>query len=303
MGVGQVDAVGAGVGDLLQVVAVGADVETLENLVRGSGVEVDGLAGLGGVIAGVDGRRVVGGVPEIVDAPAGLEALGGIEGHRVVGIEGPGVVADVDWTLGRVATGGGIDVEIGALVDGHAEEGVLGPLKDDGSEDGRAHSLPDAVAAGVDVRAGEHDFGPVPGTEKARVWRDPRDMEQRRSGVDVGDPGDALAGIAEGLVIVFALADVLDEPAGEGDAIEEAGVAEVHGGERRLLLCPTEGAQQQQEQAAGGNQPATVCHRAAAWRAAVAALRRTTSERRRSRELSMKSRVGWSRKASSWNLV
>jgi hypothetical protein len=192
--------------------------------------------------------------------------------------------------------GGGIDVEIDALVDGHAEESVLGPLKNDGSEGGRAQSLPDPVAAGVDVAAREHDFGPVPGTEKARVRRDPGDVEQRRSGVDVGDPGDGLAGAAEGLAVPFALADELDEPAGVGDAVEKAGVAEVDGGQ---LLRPDEGAQQQQELAAGGSQPETGCHRAAACRAALAALRRTTSERRRSRELSMKSRVGWSRKASS----
>ena len=57
---------------------------------------------------------MVGGVPEIVDALAGLEALGGIEGHRVVRIERPGVAADVDGVVGRVVAGGSVDVEVGA---------------------------------------------------------------------------------------------------------------------------------------------------------------------------------------------
>jgi hypothetical protein len=85
------------------------------------------------------------------------------------------------------------------------------------------------VAAGVDVAAGEHDFGPVPGTEKVRVRRDPGDVEQRHTAVDVGDPGDGLAGIAEGLAVPFALVDGLGEPSGEGEAVEKAGVAEVDG--------------------------------------------------------------------------
>jgi hypothetical protein len=45
-GVGQGDAIRAGVGDLLQVVAVGADLDILDDLVGGG--RVDGLAGLGG---------------------------------------------------------------------------------------------------------------------------------------------------------------------------------------------------------------------------------------------------------------
>src|SRR5271168_2689409 len=57
-GVGQRDAVGAGVGDLLQVVTVGADVDMLDDLVGGGRVEVDGLPCLGGTVAGGDGRRV-----------------------------------------------------------------------------------------------------------------------------------------------------------------------------------------------------------------------------------------------------
>ena len=152
-GVGQVDTVGAGVGSLLQVVAVGADVDILDDLVGGGGVEVNGLAGLGSAVAGGDGGPVIGGVPEIVDAPAGLQVLGGIEGHRIVGIEGLGVVADVDGAVGRVAAERGVDVEIGALVDRHAEECVPGPLENEGGEGDVAQSLPDAVAAGVDIGA------------------------------------------------------------------------------------------------------------------------------------------------------
>src|SRR5271168_5091691 len=44
-GVGQGDAVRAGVGDLLQVVAVSPDVEVFDDLVGDGRVEVDGLAG------------------------------------------------------------------------------------------------------------------------------------------------------------------------------------------------------------------------------------------------------------------
>ena len=75
---------------------------------------------------------MVGGVPDIVDAPVGLEALGRIERDRVVGMDVPAIVADVDGAVGRVAAKRRVDVEIGALVDGHAEEGVLGPLENDG---------------------------------------------------------------------------------------------------------------------------------------------------------------------------
>ena len=47
-GVGQGDAVRSGVSDLLQVVAVGADVDILDDLVGGGRVEVDGLPSLSG---------------------------------------------------------------------------------------------------------------------------------------------------------------------------------------------------------------------------------------------------------------
>jgi len=49
-GVGQGDAVGAGVGELLQVVTVGADGDMLDDLVGGGRVEVDGLPCLGGTL-------------------------------------------------------------------------------------------------------------------------------------------------------------------------------------------------------------------------------------------------------------
>lgn len=47
-GVGQGDAVGAGVGDLLQLVAVGADVDILDDLVGCGGVEVLSPVATGG---------------------------------------------------------------------------------------------------------------------------------------------------------------------------------------------------------------------------------------------------------------
>ena len=75
------------------------------------------------------------------------------------------------------------------------------------------------MASGVDVAAGEYDFGPMPGTEEARVRRDPGNVEQRHSAVDVGDPGDGLAGLVEGLAVPFALVDGLCEPSGEGDTV------------------------------------------------------------------------------------
>ena len=61
-------------------------------------------------------------VQSIVDAPTGLEMLGRIEGHRVVGVERPGVVADIDGAVGRVTSEWGVEVEVGALVDRHAEK-------------------------------------------------------------------------------------------------------------------------------------------------------------------------------------
>ena len=167
-GVGHGDAVGAGVGDLLQVVAVDADVDICDDLVGGGRVEVDSLACLGVGCVFAERRRVVGGVPEIVHAPAGLDALGGVERYRVVRMDVPGVVADVD---------GCIDIERGALIDGHTEEGVLGPLEDDGSKGEIAQTLSDAVTACVDIGCGEHDLRPVPGSENARARCNPRDVE------------------------------------------------------------------------------------------------------------------------------
>ena len=102
-GVGHGDAIRAGVGDLLQVVAVGTDIDIFDDLVGGGRVEVDGLAGLSGAGVFAERRRVVGSVPEIMDAPASLDALGGIERYRMVGMDVPGIVADVDGTAGRVA--------------------------------------------------------------------------------------------------------------------------------------------------------------------------------------------------------
>jgi hypothetical protein len=67
-----------------------------------------------------------------VDAPVGLEPLSGIERDRVVGMYVRAIVAEVDGAVGRVAAKRRVDVEIGPLVDGHAEEGVLGPLRNDG---------------------------------------------------------------------------------------------------------------------------------------------------------------------------
>ena len=48
-GVGEGDAVDLAVGDLVEVVGVGADPEAFPEVVAEGGVEVDGLAGLGGV--------------------------------------------------------------------------------------------------------------------------------------------------------------------------------------------------------------------------------------------------------------
>ena len=234
--VGQGDAVRARIGDLFQVVAVGAHVDIFDDLVGGGRIEVDGLPGLGGASVFAERRRVVGGVPEIVDAPASLNALGGIERDRVVRMDVPGIVADVDGAVGRVAADWGIDVQCDALINWHAVERVLGPLEDDGSEGEIARSLPDAVAARVYIGCGEHDLCPVPGAENARVGCQPRNVEQRRSAVDVGHLGDDLAGVAEGLVVVDALADELDEPTGEGNGVQEAGIPEVNGRESGRLL-------------------------------------------------------------------
>jgi hypothetical protein len=64
----------------------------------------------------------------------------------------------------------------------------------------------------------------------------PGNVEQRRSAVDVGDLGGDLAAVAEGLVVVDALADDLDEPAREGNCVEEARIPEVHGRQSGALL-------------------------------------------------------------------
>src|SRR5271154_652378 len=228
-GVGQGEAVGTGVGELLQVVAVGADVDMLKDLIGGSGVEMDGLAGLCAGVAGGDGRRVVDGVPEIVGAHAGLDAFGGKERGHVVGIEGPGIVAHIDGSPGRVLAQGCVEVEVDALEDGHAEEAVFRPLEDEGGEGGIAKSVSDPVAAGIDVGVGEHDLGAIPGTEDARMGRDPGDMKEQGAAVHVGDSGKLLARAAEGFVVVLALADEFDHRSRVGDAIEKAGVTEVDG--------------------------------------------------------------------------
>ena len=89
-----------------------------------------------------------------MDAPAGLNPLGGKKRDGVVGMDVPGIVADVDCAVGRVATDWGIDVERDALIDRHAEEAMLGPLQNEGSEGEIAQSLPDAVAASVDIGSG-----------------------------------------------------------------------------------------------------------------------------------------------------
>jgi hypothetical protein len=46
----------------------------------------------------------------------------------------PGIVADVDGAVGRVAADRGIDVERDALLDRHAGEGLFGQASDDGRE-------------------------------------------------------------------------------------------------------------------------------------------------------------------------
>lgn len=128
--VGKGDAVRVSVSDLLQVVAVGPNVDIFDDLIRGGRVEVDGLAGLGGAGVFTERRCVVGAVPEIVDAPASLKVPGGIERDCVVGMDVPDIVADVDGAVGRVAAGWGIHIEHDPLIDRHAKEAVLGPLED-----------------------------------------------------------------------------------------------------------------------------------------------------------------------------
>ena len=66
-----------GIGDLFQVISISADVDILDDLVGGGGVEVDGLASLRSVGIFAHRRRVVGGIPEIMDAPAGSIRLAG----------------------------------------------------------------------------------------------------------------------------------------------------------------------------------------------------------------------------------
>ena len=58
--------------------------------------------------------------------------------------------------------------------------------------------------------------------------RQPRNVQQRRSRVDIGDPWFRLACIAEGFVVMHALADEFDDPAGSAKAVQEAGISEVH---------------------------------------------------------------------------
>jgi hypothetical protein len=50
------------------------------------------------------------------------------------------------------------------------------------------------------------------------------------------DPEFRLACVAEGLVVVHALADELDDPAGQSNGIQEAGIPEVHSRKRGRLL-------------------------------------------------------------------
>lgn len=115
-GIGNRDAVHASVRNLLHVIAVGSDANILDNLIGCCRVEVDGLSSLCGVVTGVYGRRVVGGVPAIVDAPPGLRALGGINRRRIIRVDRPGVVANVDRSVRRLAAKRRVEVEVGALI-------------------------------------------------------------------------------------------------------------------------------------------------------------------------------------------
>jgi hypothetical protein len=53
-------------------------------------------------------------------------------------------------------------------------------------------------------------------------------MALANQAVDVRDLADHLAGVAESLVVVDALADELDNPARKGYSVEEARIPEVH---------------------------------------------------------------------------
>jgi len=68
--------------------------------------------------------------------------------------------------------------------------------------------------------------------------RDPGNVEQRRSRVDIDDSRSRLAGIVEGLVIVYPLANEFDDRTREGNGVKEARIPEVHSreGRRRLRL-------------------------------------------------------------------
>ena len=116
------------------------------------------------------------------------------------------------------------------------------------------------MSASVYIGSAQHNLRPVPGAENAGVRGYPSNVEQQRSAIDVGDLGDDLACVTEGLVIVNALADELDNPAREGYGVEEAGVPEVHsreGGRLLRLRTRTEEADERQRDQSEGERAAS----------------------------------------------
>ena len=72
----QRNSVDCGRGYLFQEVAVRAGPQVLVDVVAKSGVDVNGLASLCGMQSGGGRRFVIGRVPQVMDAPTGLDAFG-----------------------------------------------------------------------------------------------------------------------------------------------------------------------------------------------------------------------------------
>src|ERR1700677_4922318 len=161
--------------------------------------------------------------------PAGLESLARKKGDCGVRMDVPCVAPNIHSRILGILSERNVNIENEPLIHPRTKHAPLPPLENHRTERNVPEASPTAMTAGIDVCCGQHSLRAVPGAQKA-LTRDPCKMCQACPAVHIRDlRQNKSVGICTP-IIVGALSDLLDESSGKRHRIEEAGVAQVHGG-------------------------------------------------------------------------